>query len=104
MLTTVLDQGIIPLPAFVNAQRPETVPDSVLLDYHVACPHGILAGASMLAAVIASPRRLSTRDGGQNAGKHKTRPPLHAGKRPMVASQSVARDLVAASAPRRQAA
>ena len=71
-------------------------------DYHVARPHGILAETSMNAAVHASPRRLTTWVVG--LCKDVSRPPLHADKRPMVASQSIARDLVTAIARRRQAA
>ena len=71
-------------------------------DYHVARPHGILAETGMNTTVLASPRRLSTWDGG--LCKDASRPPLHADKRPMVASQSIARILVSASARRRQAA
>jgi hypothetical protein len=71
-------------------------------DYQVARPHGILAETSMNTTVLASPRRLSTWDGVQC--KHISRPPLHADKRPMVASQSIARDLVTSIARRRQAA
>jgi hypothetical protein len=60
--------------------------------YHVARPHGILAETSMNATVHISPLRLSTWDGGQC--KDTSRPPLHADEWPMVASQSIARDLL----------
>ena len=63
--------------------------------YHVARPHGILAETSMNATVHISPLRLSTWDGGQC--KDTSRPPLHADKRPMVVSQSIARVPVTAS-------
>jgi hypothetical protein len=48
-------------------------------DYHVARPRGILASTSTNATVIASPRRLSTWNGGQS--NDISRPPLHAGER-----------------------
>ncbi len=64
-------------------------------DYQVARPHGILAETGMNTTVHASPRRLSTWDVGQC--KDTSRPPLHADKRPMVVSQSIARVLVTAS-------
>jgi hypothetical protein len=58
-------------------------------DYHVARPHGILVVTSTNTEVFTSPCRLSTWDGGQY--KDTSRPPLHAGKRPMVAFRSIAR-------------
>ena len=71
-------------------------------DYHVARPHGILVVTSRYATDLASPRRLSAWDDGQcNAPP---RPPLHADKRQWWRFCPIARDLVAASARRRQAA